>query len=587
MVGLSGPGEAAGDAGKRLPLASLRRLTTGHSRAIGTIAAIAVFAGLTEAAILAAVAQVAAALVSGEDRVELAIGPLDANPTVGGLLAIAGALALIRIGLLALIAVLQARLASDVWWEMRTRLFAAFTRAAWEPQSEDREGHLQELMTSQTMQAIAGTVQLSSLVTALVAFVVLVASAMLLNPLAATIVVVVALILIGLLRPLSALGRRSAAELSKAQMEAASGIGESVRMAEETHVFGVVEGQVSRISRMVEETRRLLFRTAFVARYTPTLFQSLIYVTVLGGLAVLHASGAGQVGSLGAVVLMMIRAGSYGQQIQGSYQTIIQALPFVERLREATERYEGKRALSGGRPLARIETLAFRDVGYSYKPGEPVLDRIGFETGGGETIGVVGPSGAGKSTLVQLLLRLRTPDRGSFLVNGVPARDYAAADWHRRVAYVPQKPQLLHATVAENIRYFRDVDDEMVRRAARLARIDEDVAGWRDGYETLVGPRADSISGGQAQRICLARALAAAPEMLVLDEPTSALDPRSEALIQQSLREIVGGLTVFVVTHRMTMLAVCDSVLVLVGGRVDGFGATEALRRTNEYLSAA
>jgi ATP-binding cassette subfamily B protein len=117
--------------------------------------------------------------------------------------------------------------------------------------------------------------------------------------------------------------------------------------------------------------------------------------------------------------------------------------------------------------------------------------------GGGETVGIIGPSGAGKSTLVQLLLRLRTPSTGRYLLNGIPAAEIAQEDWHRRVAYVPQDPRLLHASVAENIRYFREIGDEDVERAARLARIHDEVSGWAKGYETIVGPRADAVSGGQ------------------------------------------------------------------------------------------
>jgi ATP-binding cassette, subfamily B, bacterial len=580
---VAGAGESPG----RPSWATIRALLGRNWKPISRLAAAAVLAGLSEAAILAVVAQVAAALVAGSGSVHLGIGPADLRPTIGTLVAVAAAIAVARIGLLAWISLLQARLSADVQAGMRLELFAAFTHASWGLQSQDREGHLQELMTSQSLQAIAATVQLASLVTSLITFLVLVFSAMLLNVAAAAIVVAVALVLVALLRPLSALGRRSAHELSQAQLQTANGIGEAVRMAEETHVFGVEPAQVQRVSGFVDVTRDLLFRTAFVNRFVPALFQSLIYVTVLGGLGLIAATGAGNVGSLGAVVLLMVRAGTYGQQVQTSYQTILQALPFVDRLREATARYEADGPSFGQRPLASIETVAVAGVGYSYKPGRPVLDGIEFGASRGEAIGVVGPSGAGKSTLIQLLLRLRQPDHGHYLVNGLPAAEFAAADWHRAVAYVPQEPQLVHASVADNIRYFRPIGEEAIRRAARLARIDEDIEGWRDGYETTIGPRADSISGGQRQRICLARALAAEPGVIVLDEPTSALDPRSERLIHESLEQLAADLTIFVVTHRMTMLSVCDRVLVIVDGRVDDFGETGALRRSNAYLSAA
>jgi ABC-type multidrug transport system fused ATPase/permease subunit len=566
---------------------TMRTLIRGHERYIGGMAVTAVFSGVAEAGILAAIAQVAAMLFTGEESVHLSLGVLSLDPTIGGLLGLAAALAAARIGLQAVGAYLQAKLASDAQANLRNNLFAAFTRTSWGIQANDREGHLQEVLTSQAMQSTGGALQLASLLSSLITFVVLVISAMLLNVAAAAIVVVVAFAIFAMLRPLSSLGRRSSKDLSRAQMTFAGGVGEAVRMSEETHVFGVGEVQRAQVSRLIDASRRLLLRAQFIGRFVPVLFQSLIYLTVIAGLAALHATGGGNVASLGAVVLIMVRAGSYGQQVQGSYQAMLQSLPFIERLLRATSRYEAGRTTFSDRPLPAIERISVSDVSYSYKSDRPVLTEIEFETERGETIGIVGPSGAGKSTLVQLLLRLRDPDRGTYAINGVPAQRFAPADWHRQVAYVPQEPQLLHASVTDNIRYFREIDDEMVERAARLARIDEDIAQWSNGYETIIGPRADSISGGQRQRICLARALAAAPEMLVLDEPTSALDPRSERLIQESLGEVTRELTLFVVTHRMTMLAVCDRVLVLVDGRVDDFGNTHVLRQTNEYLSAA
>jgi ABC-type multidrug transport system fused ATPase/permease subunit len=126
-----------------------------------------------------------------------------------------------------------------------------------------------------------------------------------------------------------------------------------------------------------------------------------------------------------------------------------------------------------------------------------------------------------------------------------------------------------------------------VERAGRLARIHDDVIGWANGYDTIVGPRADAVSGGQQQRICLARALAAQPEVLVLDEPTSALDPRSETLIQDSLVALKGAVTLFIVAHRMSTLEMCDRVMVIVDGRLEAFATIALLQRENAYYRSA
>jgi ATP-binding cassette, subfamily B, bacterial len=189
--------------------------------------------------------------------------------------------------------------------------------------------------------------------------------------------------------------------------------------------------------------------------------------------------------------------------------------------------------------------------------------------------------------LVQILLGLRTQTSGRYLINGTPADQFDRRDWHRLVAYVPQNPQLLHATVTENIRFLRDIDDEAVRHAARLAGIDNEIMAWPDGYETVIGPRANAISGGQQQRICLARALAARPQMLVLDEPTSALDPHSELLIRESLHGLRHELTLFVVAHRLSTLDLCERIMVILDGRLEAFGTPESLQSTNIYYRSA
>ncbi len=576
-----------GDSARSMTWTRLRPLVGGRRRPIAGLAAISALSGLTEAVILAAVAQVAASLVSGQSEVSLSIGAVSVQISVGALLGVAAGLAIVRLLLQLPIAWLPARIAADVQASLRRDLFDAFTRASWTVQSDDREGHLQEMMTSQVVQATQGAQQLTILITALFSFLVLIVSALALNVGAALVVLAAAVALFALLRPMNTLGHRHSRSLSQAQMEYAGGVGEAVRVAEETHVFGVAEAQRRRIGSLVSSARDLFLRTQFVGRLVPGLYQSLIFLVIVLGLAGLYATDAGNVASLGAVVLLLVRAGTYGQQLQSSYQLTRQALPFVERLQEAERRYAESIQPSGSRPLPAVRTIGFERVSFSYQPGLPVLSDVSFEVRGGEAVGIVGPSGAGKSTLVQILLQLREPRSGRYLLNDLPAAEFSAEDWHRRVAYVPQEPRLLHASAADNIRYFRPIDQDAIERAAHLARIHDDIAAWANGYETVVGPRANAVSGGQQQRICLARALAARPEVLILDEPTSALDPRSEALIQDSLLGLKEEVTIFAIAHRISTLDMCDRVMVIVDGRLDAFDTTAALLGSNPYYRSA
>jgi len=560
----------------------------GHRRGwIATLGAGSVLSGFTEAGILAVLAQVAAALVDGSTRVEVDLGPVHVNESLGALLAVGFGLALLRFALQVVVSYVPARIGADMQVQLRRELFAAFTRASWSVQSRDLEGQLQEFATNQAAQAVAGARAATGLVVAAVTFLVLVASALVFNAVAALAVVAIAGGLFALLRPLSALGSRRGRELSQASSDYARGVNEAVRLAEDTHVFGVGEAQRERVDGLIGALWRPVFQMQLLAGLVPGIYQSLIYLFVIGALAGLYAADSGHVASLGAVVLLLVRASTYGQQAQAAYQGVSQALPYLERMEEVKRRYAADLPPAGNEPLESARKLAFDGVGFEYEGGRKVLFDIGFEVDALETIGIVGPTGAGKSTLVQILLGLRPPTEGTFLINGVPAERFRREDWHRAVAYLPQEPRLLHASVADNIRFFRPLGDEAIERAARLAGIHRDVVGWAAGYETVVGPRADAISGGQQQRICLARALAASPEVLVLDEPTSALDPHTERAIQESLGALEHELTMFIVAHRMSTLDICDRVMVIVDGRLEAFDTASALHVNSSYFRTA
>lgn len=567
--------------------ASLNFLIGGRRRKVAALAGLAFLTGLAEAMTLALLAQIAAALVRGGRHAYVHLGVIHLHAPVVTLIWVAVGLCLVRLALQLPISILPAQITADVQASLRVKLFNAYTRASWGEQSGDREGQLQDTMTTQTMQATGGALQATLLITSFVTFLVMMLSAFALNPFAAAIVAFSSLLIFGLLRPIRNIGRRNARLVSKSQVNYAGAVAESIRVAEETHVFGVDSVQRARVRGFIQDARGLVFRFQLLAKLVSNMYQSLIYLLMVGALAGVYLWGRGHAASLGAVLLLLVRAGSNGQQVSANFQGLSQSIPFIERIQSAAQRYLDSSPPVGTRPLTDIATLAFEKVSFAYRPGRPVLSEISFEVPACETVGIVGPSGAGKSTLVQILLQLRMPDAGSYVMNGTPTHEYAPEDWHRLVSYVPQEPRLLHASVADNIRYFRSVDDEAVQRAAQLARIHDDIMEWPQKYESIVGPRADAVSGGQQQRICLARALVARPAMLVLDEPTSALDPRSETLIQDSLTALKHELTLFIVAHRMSTLEMCDRVMVIIDGRLQAFDTREELREQNAYYRSA
>lgn len=567
--------------------ARLAALLGDRRRTVAALAVGSVASGIAEAVFLALVAQIATLAVRGGSKVHQGSGLFTIHATRRDLFIAATVVLLVRVALQVPLATLPARISSSVQATLRRRLFAAYTRASWEVQASDREGHLQETMTSQVLQATGGALQATQLITAGFTFIVLMASALSINPLAALAIFIAAVVVFALLRPLNVLGARYAKQLSRAQLDYAAGVNEANRLAEETQVFGTGAAQRKRLDGLISTAQNLFFRAQLVIRLSPSLYQSAMFLILLAALFVLTQQGPGHTAELSAVVLLIVRAGAYGQQVQVAYQGLRQSLPFIERLQDAEERYARSAPADGDERLPEIRTLAFDNVSFAYTEARPVLRGITFEVPAGEAVGVVGPSGAGKSTLIQLLLQLRSPVDGTYLVNGEPVGHFQREEWHHRVAYVPQQSRLIHASVAENISYFRDLDREEIERAARLARIHEDVASWPDGYDTVVGPRADAVSGGQQQRICLARALAARPNVLVLDEPTSALDPHSEALIQESLQGLRHELTLFVIAHRMSTLDICDRVMVIMDGRLVAFEPAVMLERNNAYYRSA
>lgn len=223
--------------------------------------------------------------------------------------------------------------------------------------------------------------------------------------------------------------------------------------------------------------------------------------------------------------------------------------------------------------------VEFKDVSFSYREGgEPVLSHISLTAEPGETIGILGATGSGKTSLVQLIPRLYDVTEGSVRVDGIDVREYSLKNLRDGVGMVLQKNVLFSGTIEENLRWGDETaTEEEVRRAAVYAQADSFVNSFAEGYKTEMGQGGVNVSGGQKQRLCIARALLKKPKILILDDSTSAVDTATEAAIRTAFREDLKDTTKFIIAQRLSSLEYADRILVLEDGRIIGEGTQDKL----------
>mgnify|MGYP000844151153 CR=1 FL=1 len=367
-------------------------------------------------------------------------------------------------------------------------------------------------------------------------------------------------------------------KLSKEAQDALAAAGEvaeeSISGLRTVRSFAAEEMEGDRYATAVERSfslsqRRATNASIFMAAASSASFIAAALVFWYG--AGLVMGGKMTVGELASFLVYTLFVAFALGALADLWAEFMRALGAAERVFELIER-EPAIPPHGGETIAAPEgRVTFEDVGFSYptRADVPVLRGVRFEIAPGEVVALVGPSGAGKTTLTQLVPRLYDVTSGAVRVDGIDVRDLTQASLRRAIGVVSQAPHLFHETVAENLRYAKpDATQEEMEAAARAARIHDVIEAMPDGYRTVVGERGHRLSGGEQQRLAIARMLLKDPAIVILDEATSSLDSENEAAVQQALATALQGRTSLVIAHRLSTITDADRILVLDHGRL-------------------
>jgi ATP-binding cassette, subfamily B, bacterial len=563
-------------------------LSTERRKLVG-LAALSVFAAQAESVALVLIALIADSAARGAANVQFEMGPvnIDLMMTTAGVLT--GAAIIVAALLTLTNGYFSARVSARLERDSRDEIVTTFAMADWEYQSTQKssrvQGRVLRLMHARS-DAFSGMVRWSRAFATVTVFVIVAAT---MSPWTAVVILMFGAVLSFAVFPIRRRIARLGSLAAEQEVGLATDIAEAADHGSDVQVFGAWPAFLDRFGVRSHFLQRIRASLSMVKSLSAVVYQygalALILITML--VASSSAKGSG-IGQFAAAALLLLRSVQYGQQLQSSLQQIAEAVPRIELLiREL--RVPPPRFTPGSRSLEGIECLEVRDLSYRYPDSATcALKGVSLDLRPGTIIGLAGPSGSGKSTLAQILLRLRWPTSGRYLVNGLPAEEYSSASWNRLVSHVPQQPHLLHGTLAENVSFLDDsISREMIAKSLDSVGLTDLLESLPEGLNTPLGPTGRNLSGGQVQRLGITRALARGPRLVILDEPTSALDVNAERLVREALEALRGraDLLVVVIAHRPTTLAVCDNVVVLQDGEVVATGLSGVVARQNNFLA--
>jgi ATP-binding cassette subfamily B protein len=554
------------------PTRAIAALTRGNRLKIALRTIVTVVEGVSESIALLLLGNLALGVATGDEVLPIPLsGGLSPTSTV---LTYVLLLVLLRFCLGMLSARLSSRIASSVSLGARTQMIAAYGDANYLARQRSDLGELMQRVSLWPLALGASVGTLLGYLSNVVITSSMLVVAFLRDPLVSLFVILLTVALFALFVPLRRYIRRLSAALLTRQETTARSLDEFHHLGAEAEAFGVLSELQDRVSAAFADESMTWRQTNFVKGAVSPTYVAVSLSAIAVGLGLLSLQSPEAVTSLGPTLLVVLRSLSYGQGLQQASTTLASFTPMLHRVAATQRDLKCARRTLGQVNATPFQSLRLRGVTFTYQTERTGgLDNISLEINRGDRLGVVGPSGGGKSTLAKVLLGLIEPLDGDVLLNGRAVSDFSSSSRTQRFAYVPQFARLMSGSLEDNTVFFRrplrgTTVDESIMASGLLP----DEHAFPEGLATQVDPHSAQLSGGQVQRLAVARALLGRPEVLVLDEPTSSVGAVSEVHIRETLRGLGDDVTLIIVSHRPELLELCNKIAVLEDGCLSCFG---------------